>query len=95
MVRIVARDGLSSEDPVKQTHIGSISFGIKKYLGEVALGEKFTKWITLFEDELDDEYDGDFQEDDHELPMILVSFQISQTSDILPNVPAVSMSDHK
>ena len=38
------------------------------------LGTNQTQWITLFDDAEDDEYDGDFGEDDEELPMVRVAF---------------------
>ena len=42
------------------------------------LGQNLTQWITLFDDTEDDEYDGDFGEDDEELPMIRVSFSATK-----------------
>jgi len=42
-----------------------------------------TQWITLFDDPDDDEYDGDFGEDDEENPMIRV--QIKGDHDLLGN----------
>lgn len=54
-----------------QTHIGCISFNAKAYFLDSHPSVK-TQWITLFDDEEDDEYDGDFGLDDEELPMIRV-----------------------
>jgi hypothetical protein len=37
-------------------------------------------WITLFESENDDLYDGDFAEDDEEKPRILISYRLSSVT---------------
>jgi hypothetical protein len=76
VIRIEAKD--QSSDPLNianQTHVGCISFNARHYFSSSQPtfnpGLK-TQWITLFDDEEDDEYDGDFGVDDEELPMIRV-----------------------
>jgi hypothetical protein len=54
--------------------LGCISFP-KDILAQCAKKKLNTKWITLFDDPSDDEYDGDFTEDDPEMPMIRFSFK--------------------
>jgi hypothetical protein len=53
---------------------GSISFS-KQCLVEFGKKKLNEKWITLFDDPTDDEYDGDFTEDDPEMPMIRFGFK--------------------
>jgi hypothetical protein len=42
------------------------------------LGNQWTEWITLFDDTEDDEFDGDFGEDDEELPMIKATMKVEK-----------------
>ncbi|EAR82662.2 hypothetical protein TTHERM_01099090 (macronuclear) [Tetrahymena thermophila SB210] len=59
----------------KNELIGSITFPL-----ELFSDQKIVKrWITLFDPE-DDNYDGDFLEDDTEVPRVLLNFQMSQIS---------------
>jgi len=53
---------------------GSISFP-RDILVAAAKKKINSHWITLFDDPNDDEYDGDFTEDDPEMPMVQVSFK--------------------
>ena len=38
----------------------------------------YKQWITLFDDPEDDEFDGDLEVDDEDLPKIHVSFSITE-----------------
>lgn len=40
--------------------------------------KKYTQWITLFDDPEDDEFDGDLEADDEDLPRIHATFSITQ-----------------
>jgi len=40
--------------------------------------ETYDQWITLFEHEEDDEYDGEMGVNDDEQPMIFIRFEICQ-----------------
>ena len=40
--------------------------------------KKYTQWITLFDEPEDDEFDGDLEEDDEDLPRIHCTFSITQ-----------------
>ena len=40
--------------------------------------KKYTQWITLFDDPEDDEFDGDLEMDDEDLPRIHCTFSITQ-----------------
>ena len=53
---------------------GSISFPSDILVG-AAKKKLNSHWITLFDDPQDDEYDGDFTEDDPEMPMVLFQFK--------------------
>jgi len=71
MIRIVAKT-LGPDEKI----IGSISVPQHIILnGGLA---NYTQWITLFEHEDDDEYDGSMGENDDEEPRILVNFLIQQ-----------------
>ena len=75
VVRIIAKDGNSDQDPNKQTKIGFISFNTNQYFGQMPkenFGRTTSQWITLFEEADDDQFDGDFGVDDDEMPMINV-----------------------
>jgi len=50
-------------------------------------GVNQVQWITLFDDAEDDEYDGDFGEDDEELPMIRVQFNAVHVAKEAPAQP--------
>lgn len=60
--------------------IHTISFPLQKFLepGAMVLGQKYTQNITLFDDVDDDEFDGDFGENDEEDPYIRISFTLTQ-----------------
>ena len=71
MVRIVAKT-LGSDSTI----IGSIS--IPQYIILNGGINTYQQWITLFEHEDDDEYDGQMGINDDEEPRILVSFSTKQ-----------------
>lgn len=58
----------------KSVKIGSIS--IPQDLFFSSGQSRHVQWITLFDHIEDDEYDGDFTEEDEELPRIQVMFSI-------------------
>lgn len=59
--------------------VGTISLNVDYFrnLPPAQYGENFTQWITLFDDQDDDEYDGDLGEDDEELPMLRAHFTVN------------------
>lgn len=61
---------------VRALTAGSISFTRPTLTGGATKKGK-KNWITLFDDPSDDEYDGDFTENDPEMPMILFGFKKS------------------
>ena len=67
---IIARN--LGEDEVKH---GSVSIPIETYFGENSehsLSKQYSQWITLFDHPDDDEYDGNLEEDDEEIPRVHV-----------------------
>ena len=58
------------KDEGQNSIIGSISFG-GRMLSDLE-GKERECWITLFDDPEDDDYDGDFKEDDQEFPRIKI-----------------------
>jgi len=77
MIRIVAKT-LGPDEKI----IGSISVPQHIILnGGIA---NYTQWITLFEHEDDDEYDGSMGVNDDEEPRILVNFLIQQDNPPAP-----------
>jgi hypothetical protein len=86
VVRIIARDSdevLNGVEEIREdnsSHIGTISFGMEYFrnLIPAQLNTPLKSWITLFDDVDDDEFDGEFGEDDEELPMILTTFALSE-----------------
>ena len=56
--------------------VGSVSIPQQLFL---SCGEtRYKQWITLFDHADDDEYDGDFGENDEEAPRILFLFTVEQ-----------------
>ena len=54
---------------------------MRSYFGEMPMenyGQTLSQWITLFDSPEDDEYDGDFGEDDEEEPMINVFIRVEE-----------------
>jgi FtsZ-binding cell division protein ZapB len=64
---------LSNSKQRPADYLGSVSLPTK-LINTVKPNKKVTRWITLFDTIEDDDYDGDFTEDDFEEPMILVEF---------------------
>ena len=62
------------------TFFGSISLLLKRYFlhENMIENKKYTQWITLFDEPEDDEFDGDLEEDDEDLPRIHCTFSITQ-----------------
>ena len=46
------------------------------------------QWITLFDDQDDDEFDGDLGEDDEELPMVKTYFNLTAMDPPIDNTPS-------
>ena len=74
VVRIIAKDHSLqlAGQPGEFAQVGTISINAS-YFKQVEthnLGKLFNQNITLFDDIEDDEFDGDFGEDDEEMPMI-------------------------
>lgn len=93
VVRIIAKDhGLQlAGQPGEFAQVGTISLN-SEYFRSVEthhLGKLFNQQITLFDDVEDDEYDGDFGEDDEEMPMIRTQITIvNQVKKALPEPTA-------
>ena len=51
-------------------------------------GQDFVQWITLFDDQDDDEFDGDLGEDDEELPMVKTYFNLTTLDPPVDNTPS-------
>jgi len=61
--------------PINSTPLGTIAFNIKELL-DLEKGIEKKHWVTLFDGEDDNVYDGDYEENDIDLPRILLSYQI-------------------
>ncbi len=55
--------------------LGSVSLSLQELATLKAQSRKH--WVTLFDDEDDNVYDGDYAEDDADVPRILVSYQLA------------------
>jgi hypothetical protein len=84
---LVARDvtqWLKTGAPIPEDEsapqVGTISLNVEYFrnLTPAQHGETYTQWITLFDDQDDDEYDGDLGEDDEELPMLRAHFTVGE-----------------
>lgn len=53
---------------------------------------KYKQWITLFDHIDDDEYDGDFCENDEEAPRVLFTFKIEQEASLATPIQAARIS---
>lgn len=62
---------IQKDDP----YVGSVSI-FRSILLEGQIGKKYTMWITLFDDQGDDEYDGQMGINDDEQPRILVELTV-------------------
>ena len=67
---------------------GSISLPLRRYFlhADVIKDKVYKQWVTLFDDPEDDEFDGDLEVDDDDLPKILVSFAITEVTGANPAV---------
>ena len=76
VVRIIVQNQEDDE------FFGSISLQLRKYFlhADIVKDKVYKQWITLFDDPEDDEYDGDLEIDDEDLPKILVSFAITEVT---------------
>jgi len=82
MLRIISKDkslcpkqtpGKGINDDI-EVRVGTIAFKLDEFKSQgISDDQTVSQWITLFDDVEDDEYDGDFGEDDEELPMMHVS----------------------
>jgi hypothetical protein len=66
---------IENEDPIA----GSVSIPRSIFL-EGELNKTYSMWITLFDDQGDDEYDGAMGVQDEESPRILLDFTVSEVS---------------
>lgn len=90
-VRIIAKDKSLCPGAIASTaanddldaRVGTIGFKSEDFASaNQDADSKYTQWITLFDDVEDDEYDGDFGEDDEELPMIRTVFTMNPTAPV-------------
>ena len=75
---IIVKD-IQNDDP----YVGSVSIA-RSILTEGDLGRSYKMWITLFDDQGDDEYDGAMGLHDDEEPRILVEFTVTKAADTPP-----------
>jgi hypothetical protein len=80
VIRVIARDHGVILQNQEYGQVGTISINMEYFdkLDQSQEGKQFNQWITLFDDTSDDEYDGDFDESDNELPMIKTQFTIQK-----------------
>ena len=57
-------------------------------MNQSQLGETYVQWITLFDDQDDDEFDGDLGEDDEELPMIKTYMKMTAIEPVVESTPS-------
>ena len=76
VVRIIVQNQEDDE------FFGAVSLGLRRYFlhADVIKDKVYKQWITLFDDPEDDEFDGDLEVDDEDLPKILVSFAITEVA---------------
>lgn len=75
---IIVKD-IQNDDP----YIGSVSIA-RSIFAEGDLGKTYKMWITLFDDQGDDEYDGAMGLQDDEEPRILVEFTCTKAPENPP-----------
>jgi hypothetical protein len=90
-VRIIAKDknlcpggiaGNGANDDL-EARVGTIGFKSEDFAAASQDPDsRYVQWITLFDDVDDDEYDGDFGEDDEELPMIRTIFTLNPAAPV-------------
>ena len=51
-----------------------MSFTGDRFLDRV--GQRFRHWVTIFENERDDEFDGELGEQDEDMPRILLDYMV-------------------
>lgn len=100
VVRLIVKDvmhcpgnqpGMGVNDDV-DARVGTISFN-KEYFQDIQpanFGRPYKQNITLFDEVDDDDFDGEFNEDDEELPIVRCEFVINdkQTADETTPSPA-------
>ena len=79
---IIVKD-IQNDDP----YVGSVSIARSIFL-EGDLGRSYKMWITLFDDQGDDDYDGAMGLNDDEEPRILVQFTVTRAAE---NPPAPNL----
>ena len=75
---IIVKD-IQNDDP----YVGSVSIN-RSIITDGDLGRSYKMWITLFDDQGDDDYDGAMGLHDDEEPRILVEFTVSKAADVPP-----------
>ena len=58
--------------------LGSVSFQASRFMEST--GKRFRHWVTVFEHEHDDIFDGQLGEQDDEQPRILLDYSIAQAT---------------
>lgn len=86
---IIVKD-IQNDDP----YVGSVSIN-RSILTEGDLGRSYKMWITLFDDQGDDDYDGALGLHDDEEPRILVEFTVTRAVVTPPPVAAQKSVERK
>lgn len=97
VMRVIAKDAgacfgkkySNGVDDDLDARVGTISFNIDyfKDLSPQQYGVPQVQKVTMFDDCEDDDFDGEFGEDDEELPMIQLSFVIEEHNPAKPAEP--------
>jgi len=75
-----------SATPQPETRpMGSIAFKLSEF-GALDKNKEHKHWVTLFDDEDDNLYDGDYEENDEDFPRILISYKLIQDNSIIQNI---------
>ena len=73
----------------EELYVGSVSI-FRSVLLEGEPGKRYPMWITLFDDQGDDEYDGQMGMNDDEEPRILVELTVVDAN-AKPHVPPIAI----
>ena len=66
-----------------EPYVGSVSI-FRSIILDGVVGNKYSMWITLFDDQGDDEYDGQMGINDDEEPRILVEMTVVDPTQVPP-----------
>ena len=83
VIRVVAKESSMTDAQGEIAHVGCISFNVEYFrtLPVEKYGKNLQQWITLFDDAEDDEFDGELGDDDEEMPMMRVNFEVQANED--------------